>query len=396
MARGKRVEIVKKTVAGPDGTPVEVDAKACTKCGEVKALTEFHKGISAGGRKSQCMGCVRRPKVNRLTRAWTSESYREYVRIQTEGEYVFLGEYKGARNKALHIHIDCGREWMARPGSFLSGTRCPYCHNNSKTRTDYIERIRSVVGDEYSVMSPYVHGNVHIAHRHNKCGHIWDVTPNSILNGSRCPACYHKSITRTHEEYIQKVTSLVGSEYSIIGTYINGRTKVEHRHNECGHIWKIRPDSFITGARCPRCCESKGEREVRNYLNKNFISFTEQFRFGDCKNKSPLPFDFAVECKSSSEVTVLIEYDGEQHFRPVDFAGRGEKWADRQFRQTQRNDRIKTDYCRANGIPLIRIDYTQFDEIEAILTRELTKYGVISGETGNRLTDENTTEKVSA
>ncbi|GAA0840700.1 hypothetical protein GCM10008915_36830 [Bifidobacterium pullorum subsp. gallinarum] len=84
---------------------------------------------------------------------------------------------------------------------------------------------------------------------------------------------------------------------------------------------------------------------------------------------------------------MLIEYDGEHHSRPVDFAGKGAKWAERQFRETQRNDRIKTDYCRANGIPLIRIDHTQFDEIETIITRELTKYGVISSETGNRLND---------
>jgi len=54
MVRGKRVEIVKLTVDG-----VEITKKACTKCGEVKALDEF--GIDTrvySGKKSACRSCA--------------------------------------------------------------------------------------------------------------------------------------------------------------------------------------------------------------------------------------------------------------------------------------------------------------------------------------------------
>ena len=37
----------------------------------------------------------------------------------------------------------------------------------------------------------------------------------------------------------------------------------------------------------------------------------------------------------------------------------------------QEHDKIKTLYCRDNGIRLIRIPYTQFNEIEEILKKEL-------------------------
>ncbi|WP_404303528.1 hypothetical protein [Paenibacillus sp. DP01] len=103
-----------------------------------------------------------------------------------------------------------------------------------------------------------------------------------------------------------------------------------------------------------------------------------QKRFEGCRNKLPLPFDFTVYSRVGA---VAIEYDGEQHTRPVDFAGKGMAYAQRLFAETQRNDRIKTDYCLANGIPLIRINHTEFDRIEEILMHRLAELGV----TGKRL-----------
>ncbi|WOZ39801.1 DUF2726 domain-containing protein [Paenibacillus polymyxa] len=98
-----------------------------------------------------------------------------------------------------------------------------------------------------------------------------------------------------------------------------------------------------------------------------------QKRFEGCRNKLPLPFDFTVYSRVGA---VAIEYDGEQHTRPVDFAGKGMAYAQRLFAETQRNDRIKTNYCLANGIPLIRINHTEFDRIEEILTQRLAELGV--------------------
>jgi len=62
----KRVRIVKVVVIGEDGTTVEVDGKECTKCGEVKALTEYHKHTrSPSGYRAECMACVRQYSSDR-------------------------------------------------------------------------------------------------------------------------------------------------------------------------------------------------------------------------------------------------------------------------------------------------------------------------------------------
>ena len=54
-----------------------------------------------------------------------------------------------------------------------------------------------------------------------------------------------------------------------------------------------------------------------------------QKRFNDCKNKQPLPFDFYINNTNIIHLndTIIsidlfcIEYDGEQHFRSIEFFG---------------------------------------------------------------------------
>lgn len=77
-------------------------------------------------------------------------------------------------------------------------------------------------------------------------------------------------------------------------------------------------------------------------------------------------FDFYLP-----DYNILIEYDGEQHFKPVDFASKGLEWATKIFEYNQIKDKIKNDYCKDNNIRLIRIPYWDFDNIETILASEI-------------------------
>ena len=62
----------------------------------------------------------------------------------------------------------------------------------------------------------------------------------------------------------------------------------------------------------------------------------------------------------------MIEYDGEQHFRPIEYFG-GQK----KFELQQKHDTIKNEYCKNNGIPLLRIPYFKYDNIEEELNNFL-------------------------
>jgi hypothetical protein len=70
-------------------------------------------------------------------------------------------------------------------------------------------------------------------------------------------------------------------------------------------------------------------------------------------------------------MNLIIEYDGIQHFEPVDFAGNGKDWAERRFFYTKICDELKTKYCKEKDIKLIRIPYTEFKNIKTILFSEL-------------------------
>jgi len=117
------------------------------------------------------------------------------------------------------------------------------------------------------------------------------------------------------------------------------------------------------GTNCPFCAASKGEKEISKFLNLYSIEFIPQYKFKNCKHKSFLPFDFYLP-----DYNLICEFHGPQHFFPVDFAGRGLEWAEDQFKQIQVRDKIKENYCYDNNIPLLIISYTEFSNIEQILT----------------------------
>lgn len=116
---------------------------------------------------------------------------------------------------------------------------------------------------------------------------------------------------------------------------------------------------YIDGSGCQKCNLSKGEFKISTFLTENKIKFIPQFKFDECRNINPLPFDFFLP-----EMNICIEYDGELHFLDLGFNN---------LKITQENDQTKTNFCLKNGIELIRIRYTEKDEIDNILLKRLIK-----------------------
>jgi len=92
-------------------------------------------------------------------------------------------------------------------------------------------------------------------------------------------------------------------------------------------------------------------------LQDNNINYTKEFRIPDCKNKRPLPFDFAIF--KNDQLDFLLEYQGEQHFFPI--------WGKKEFQKRIHNDRIKEKYCQLNQITLKKINYWEQGQIKDIL-----------------------------
>lgn len=150
----------------------------------------------------------------------------------------------------------------------------------------------------------------------------------------------------------------------------------------CGEVFKRDFNSFrrLEAYACYSCSskKSKGEKIIADFFNDILVKYKEQDTHTNLTglfNRS-LRFDFLVHDDINNH-TFSIEYDGEQHFFPVDFAGKGEKWAVDRHTDCVFRDKIKNQYCINSNIPLLRIPYWEFDNIEDILESALMHFNII-------------------
>lgn len=290
---------------------------------------------------------TRCPYCNKY-RKKTPESFLQQAKQLVGDEYTFLSKYTGVKNRIKVRHNKCGYEYKVIPDDFLRGSRCPRCFgHNPYNDKEFQEKVNKIHNNEYQILSHYINNHTKVKVKHLVCGNVYEVTPNSILNGRRCPKCYGTP-KKTTKQFKQEVFNLVGNEYTVIGQYKGTNTKIEMKHNKCGHIWKIEPSKFLHNRRCPYCNESHGEQAIKKSLRELKIHYVSQKRFDNCRYKKPLPFDFYLP-----ELRVAIEFDGSQHFVPYKHFGGNKK-----LELYKKRDSIKNQYCIEKHIKLIRINYT--------------------------------------
>lgn len=134
--------------------------------------------------------------------------------------------------------------------------------------------------------------------------------------------------------------------------------------SEHSAIWRCECDcgnSFITSAHRLKqgnttscgCLVSKGENKIKEVLTTLGINFIQQYSFEDLADVGLLKFDFYLP-----QQNVLIEFQGEQHYKIVPHWGGKEGFEDR-----LKKDSMKRSYCLEKGIKLIEIPYWDYDKI---------------------------------
>lgn len=108
---------------------------------------------------------------------------------------------------------------------------------------------------------------------------------------------------------------------------------------------------------------SKGQLVIEKWLEKHHIEFTKEETFNKAIGLKTdrcnyLRFDIYIPSKNQ-----IIEFDGIQHFYPIEMWGGKEA-----LLKTQEHDMIKSNWAKENNINLIRFNYKQTKiEIEEIL-----------------------------
>lgn len=297
-------------------------------------------------------------------RYWNTEKMIQAVQAETNGEYTVVSEYvKSDVPMTLHHNV-CGRDFDMRPASFVSlHHRCPHCSVTRKLTTEeFKQRVRAMHGDAYTLLSPFnaMMGKVRV--RHNECGSEFTIYAQNLVDGAGCPNC---SLVRqpTPAEFRDEIAELVGDEYTVLSDYTRAQDKVLMRHAKCGNEFKVTPNSFKNGSRCPRCRDSKGEQAIRRYLTEHGFMFEQQWQIKIPGRPAPLRADFYLE-----QEQLVIEFDGIQHYKPIAFFG-GEAG----LKSNQERDALKDKWCAEHGITVWRIRYDEFDNLTNLLSERLEK-----------------------
>ena len=323
------------------------------KCGNVYEVKP-NKFIS-GNRCPYCYGNVKKTNIQ----------FQQEVHALVGDEYVFLDTYVNNYTKIRVKHNKCGNIYEVKPMNFIHGRRCPYCGSSAKkTNTQFRQEVYILVGNEYVFLDTYVNNYTKIRVKHNKCGNVYEVQPSSFIRGKRCPYCAGLA-KKTDKQFKHEVFNLVNNDYTFLDKYVNNKTKLRVKHNGCGNVYEVQPNSFLSGKRCPYCNQTpKGETFISKILDNLNINYEYQKTFDDLRDSQPLSYDFYIP-----DQNILIEYQGLQHYQPIDYFG-----GDDRFISQQKHDKMKLDYAKEHGYNLITVPYTE-DSLSKI-KKYLIKHGL--------------------
>lgn len=136
---------------------------------------------------------------------------------------------------------------------------------------------------------------------------------------------------------------------------------------DCGNETIVAAISLNTGhTQSCGCLTSYGNMKIAQILTSKNIEYKKEYQIN--LDKDYYRFDFYLP-----KYNLMIEYDGEQHFSPARFSGINIEENIKAFEVTQEHDKIKNQYCKEHNINLLRIPYTERENIEEIIENHLQR-----------------------
>lgn len=297
---------------------------------------------------------------------------------------------KPGGNRTIKVPIICAKHgifWQTIANHLNKGANgeyhgCPQCaketkqinnprnsskkHYGRKTTEEFILEAKKIHGDNYNYdLVNYKNAKSKIKIKCNICGNVFEQTPDHHVNRKDgCPFCRNKYFSESQQyskkEAEQFITDAINEEKFEILEYHGFKKDALMRCKKCGFkFWRAPINAQRLKCQCPSCDTiTKGEAEILKVLETLDIKYIYQYR-ADWLGLQSL--DFYLD-----ELNIGIEYDGVQHFEPVEtFGGEGA------FEIQKTRDKIKNELCEKNNIKLIRIPYWDFNNIEKILNEQL-------------------------
>lgn len=290
-----------------------------------------------------------------------SISHEEFIEIANKlHKNQFLYNKVEYVNKATKVTITCNihGDFEQTPKKHLSGQRCPKCSGTQKYTLEEFIRLSNIKhNNKYNYeKSEYINGSTITTIICDVHGEFKQLAKGHLL-GYGCMSCSGKE-RLTNNKFIENANKIHYNKYNYdLIEYKNSNSILSIICNKHG-IFEQRASTHLTGCGCPKCNESKGESKISFILDQLNIKYLREYKFIDCISINKLRFDFYLP-----DYNTCVEYNGRQHYESVEcFGGVSE------FKNIQKRDTIKRNYCDDNGIRLITIKYDEniSDKIEQI------------------------------
>ena len=227
---------------------------------------------------------------------------------------------------------------------------------------------------EVEIVGEYINNGTKIRCRCRVCAQEWETTPNKLQQGTGCPYCWPtkiRNLFRKSQEQFERELQEVNPLLKVLSPYQNSRSKIRYQCLLCGQISESTPTKLLVGeSSCHYCKTSLGERKIIDILEKVGIQYEREKKFQGCQDKRPLPFDFYLP-----DYRALIEFQGEQHFSPVDFSysptEESRLKALNDYEKLTKRDDIKKQFALDNIFIFIEITYKDKNKIGKIIKDKL-------------------------
>lgn len=302
-----------------------------------------------------------------MTKKLTNEEFLKRFYSKYGNDYRVVGIYVNSSTPIELIHIKCGNSIFPRPNDLFNNKYyCNECRKrklyNKDSNKSFNDKIKKLSNDRINLVGDYKGYKEYVTIHCNKHDIDYKSIASNVTRKGRltCPMCVselkHTSQKKSNNKFKEQLKEFHGNNIVALEPYVNTHTKIMFKCTICGNTFKSEPNSVIRISGCPYCKQYKGELEISNYLTTLGIEYEPQKRFLELKDKRQLSYDFYLP-----KYRLLIEYNGEQHYKPIDFFG-GVTSYNRQVK----HDLIKSKYAKENNYNLLSIRYTnKADEIHS-------------------------------
>lgn len=295
-----------------------------------------------------------------MSKRKTTEEFLEQMK-GVNNNIIIEGNYVNNNTPIKCICKVCGHQWNGYPTNLLRGIGCYKCGrvtsaNKQKKSTSQFIKELAECNPTIKLIGDYNGALKEATFICQTCDYKWTTnSPTKLVanpNGrTGCPKCAGQE-RKTKESFIKEMQLKHGDKITVL-EYKNTQVPAKLRCNKCGREWlSLASNCLYQSKGCIDCeTKSKREKELHSLLLSKFNKVERQVKFEELTGVggSLLSYDFLVETQNKK---YLIEHQGVQHEKPIDFFG-GEE----QFKIQQEHDRRKREYAKDNDYILIEIWY---------------------------------------